>query len=165
MCFAIESIVNNVWWGLNKTIVMHLTVKINSRACQGLPGKVTISYYISSMEKYFYTFKHQFIHKLLKHNLLQISNCILKWWFFISLEPFWSENIPIWFCFVCLRLAWTDVKSVLVTFYLLCFSQNGQQIMDEPMGEEEINPQTVSKILYHRDIDKSDTIKFKHSYF
>lgn len=37
--------------------------------------------------------------------------------------------------------------------------------MDEPMGEEEINPQTVSKILYHRDKDKSDTIKFKHSYF
>uniref|UniRef100_A0A8D1EA29 non-specific serine/threonine protein kinase n=3 Tax=Sus scrofa TaxID=9823 RepID=A0A8D1EA29_PIG len=34
------------------------------------------------------------------------------------------------------------VRSVLVTFYLLCFSQNGQQIMDEPMGEEEINPQT-----------------------
>lgn len=57
------------------------------------------------------------------------------------------------------------MKSVLVTFYLLCFSQNGQQIMDEPMGEEEINPQTVSKILYHRDKDKSDTIKFKHSYF
>lgn len=67
--------------------------------------------------------------------------------------------------FVCLRLTRTDVKSVLVTFYLLCFSQNGQQIMDEPMGEEEINPQTVSKILYHRDIDKSDIIKLKHSYF
>lgn len=46
-------------------------------------------------------------------------------------------------------LTLTDVKSVWVTLYLLCFSQNGQQIMDEPMGEEEINPQTVSKMLYY----------------
>lgn len=31
--------------------------------------------------------------------------------------------------------------------------------MDEPMGEEEINPQTVSKISVTKDRDKPDVVK------
>lgn len=30
----------------------------------------------------------------------------------------WSKNIPVGFCFVCLHLTLTDVRSVLVTFLL-----------------------------------------------
>lgn len=37
------------------------------------------------------------------------------------------------------------LDSAFLVTCCVCFLQNGQQIVDEPMGEDDINPQTVSK--------------------
>lgn len=43
------------------------------------------------------------------------------------------------------------LDSAFLVICCVCFLQNGQQIVDEPMGEDDINAQTVSKGCCNKD--------------